>query len=773
MNLECRAVGGNGAPKLGAGAQASFATLLSILMQPVLRILLVVGLVWVGPLAHAYRLHNRWSTTATDGSTGARGNPITLTWGIVADGTFISGTEGSSASNLISFLDTQIGGCEEGSEGCAIDQRPWFHIFESSFGRLAELSGVTYVYEPNNSSSPINASNFPTGQLNSVPDIRIGGHSIDGSSGANTLAYSYFPNNSDLVLDTDNANFFGNSVNNYRPFRNILMHEGGHGLGINHLDSSNARFLMEPILNNNFDGPQLDDILALQRNYGDALEKNGGNDVFSTATMLGSLVDATTLSIGTRGDSLGVQPSHTDFVSIDGVSDIDFFSFTLTRTLDVTLNLTPRGAIYNEGPQGGTQVSTNTKTFSDLTLALFDTDGTTLIEQANHAAAGLAESLTRQLAPGTYYARVTGANDNVQLYGLDVTGSRVAAHLLWTGLHSGDWQLTTTENFADEVGPVPFYAQDHVTFDDTAATFHVNLAESVQPASITVHTAGAYTFTGAGGILDGALTLTGGGTLELANDGNAYAGTTEVQQGTLIVVTATGTGDTTVYGGANLAGSGIVGGNLNALSGSTVLPGSHLVPPTTNIEQDATLTVDGDFSQQLGAVLEMQLRSVADFDALIVTGSTSLEGTLSIQLAEGFTAAPGDRFDIMSSIGGIAGTFSELVLPDLGDLLAFDAIYEPHTVALTVVPLVISQPGDFNGDGLVDGRDFLAWQRGHSPDPFSATDLADWQAYYAPQGAALAAMSTSVPEPSTALTLVLGICITWICAIGTRGTSRD
>jgi hypothetical protein len=38
--------------------------------------------------------------------------------------------------------------------------------------------------------------------------------------------------------------------------------------------------------------------------------------------------------------------------------------------------------------------------------------------------------------------------------------------------------------------------------------------------------------------------------------------------------------------------------------------------------------------------------------------------------------------------------------------------------------------GDFDRDGDVDGRDFLVWQRGGSPTPFSASDLAHWQANY-------------------------------------------
>jgi hypothetical protein len=34
------------------------------------------------------------------------------------------------------------------------------------------------------------------------------------------------------------------------------------------------------------------------------------------------------------------------------------------------------------------------------------------------------------------------------------------------------------------------------------------------------------------------------------------------------------------------------------------------------------------------------------------------------------------------------------------------------------------------GDGDVDGRDFLVWQRGHAVPSASAGDLADWQANY-------------------------------------------
>jgi len=59
--------------------------------------------------------------------------------------------------------------------------------------------------------------------------------------------------------------------------------------------------------------------------------------------------------------------------------------------------------------------------------------------------------------------------------------------------------------------------------------------------------------------------------------------------------------------------------------------------------------------------------------------------------------------------------------------------------------------GDFDGDGNVDGNDFLKWQRGESPtSPLSPDDLSDWEVNFgAGGGGALAASVGTVPEPSS------------------------
>lgn len=64
----------------------------------------------------------------------------------------------------------------------------------------------------------------------------------------------------------------------------------------------------------------------------------------------------------------------------------------------------------------------------------------------------------------------------------------------------------------------------------------------------------------------------------------------------------------------------------------------------------------------------------------------------------------------------------------------------------------VGTPGDFDGDGDVDGRDFLVWQRGESANPLSAEDLAEWQDNY---GVGSLASVNSVPEPAALVLLCI------------------
>jgi hypothetical protein len=282
---------------------------------------------------------------------------------------------------------------------------------------------LTFQYEPNDTGAQIrNDSLAPRGQLGVVADMRIGGHSIDGQSGANTLAYNYFPEHGDMVIDTDNTNYFGNTANNLRALRNTVAHEVGHGLGLDHRESSNSNFLMEPFANNSFDGPQFDDIWSLQRGYGDVFEKGLGNDIFANATDIGTMGIGGQVLIGADAADQQVAFTDTDFISIDGDTDTDFLTFTLTDAGLLDLVLDPMGPTYQKGPQGGSQTAFDASSQSDLMFELFASDGVTSLGIAAANGLGFSESLLGlNLLAGQYFVQVSGNQDVTQLYQL--TGS--------------------------------------------------------------------------------------------------------------------------------------------------------------------------------------------------------------------------------------------------------------------------------------------------------------------------------------------------------------
>lgn len=384
----------------------------------------------------AFRIGTRWGRTATHGAT-PTGSPVTLTWGLANDGATLpseqqdDGSFRSDPSDLIAFLDRWVGNSTVNNGTTNLQNKSWFPIVKDAYDRWSELSGITFEYEPNDDGVPISGSTSSArwGVRGVRADMRVSGHFIDGQVGSNTLAYNWFPNGGDMVIDTSNTSFYSNSWNNYLRLRNVLMHEIGHGLGFFHLESSNSSQLMEPFISIGFDGPQIDDILAAHRNYGDVHEKGGGNDSFSTAMEAGELADGDTWTIGADGAASVVSSSMTDFISIDDDSDVDYFRFQVAERSLVDVTLQQVGRTYNEGPQGGSQSPLDTSTLNLLQLTLFEQNGDNGILSLGDASIN---SLTLrtfrdiELLPGRdYYLRVFGLQDNAQLYRLDLAATAI------------------------------------------------------------------------------------------------------------------------------------------------------------------------------------------------------------------------------------------------------------------------------------------------------------------------------------------------------------
>ena len=369
-----------------------------------------------------------WQVTASGPRSGI-GIPATITWSIVPDGTIVPGGGSTSAgpSDLNDFLSSVFTGGVTGEA-----------LIEQSFNRWDELSGVSFVRESNDDGSALSFSVF-NGSLGVRGDIRIGGQELDGPSG--TLAFNFFPDNGgDMVLDTSEFNFFQFANNNNRAFRNVIMHEVGHAIGINHVESSSDQLLLEPSIDLSFDGPQLDEVRAVQLVFGDALEEtnNGlGNETVTTASDLGSISPGGVLAIGTDADvpTQAISPTATDFVSISGEDDVDVYSFTVTSFSSLDIALTPLGGVFAQGSTNNFDANSRV----DLALSVFDSDGQTLLASSDSSGLGGTESLSSLLLdPGTYYAQITGVQDTIQLYSLDLTATL-----------RGDVDLNGDVNFLD------------------------------------------------------------------------------------------------------------------------------------------------------------------------------------------------------------------------------------------------------------------------------------------------------------------------------------
>jgi autotransporter-associated beta strand protein len=180
---------------------------------------------------------------------------------------------------------------------------------------------------------------------------------------------------------------------------------------------------------------------------------------------------------------------------------------------------------------------------------------------------------------------------------------------------------------------------------------------------------------------------------------------------------------------------------------------------STTIETVTTpgsiLNVNGNFTMSgNSSVLNMLIGAPTAHDQINVTGNLAADGILNIGTGSvSLAAQAGDSFDIFS-FASVSGSFDAINLPTLSGGLGWDTSSLLVNGQLAVVS--VQNPGDFDGDGDVDGRDFLAWQRGQSPNPLSAGDLAVWQANYG-QAGPLTASSTAVPEPGATVLILLGI----------------
>ena len=442
---------------------------------------------------------DRWFRTATDGSGLVRGQPTTITWSVVPDGINIPQAfpqDGTGTSNLRARLNGIYG-----------SQAVWQPIIQQALDEWGSRTGTSYVFV-NDDGASFSGSQGVLGQRG---DVRISGRNIDGNS--NILAYNFFPDNGDMVIDT-NDNFFSDTSNGSLRLRNVVTHEHGHGLGFDHVCPLAQTKLMEPFFSSSFTGAQHDDTLAGNRGYGDAREDN---DTAATGSNFGSIGDGTFTA---------------NAASLDGSNDLDFYRFTVVAGKQVDVTLTPVGFTYLQGPQlsnGDCSAGTsfNSLVQNDVALQVIASNGTTVLASANLQPAGGVETLNNVAltTAGQFFIRVSGgASDAVQLYNLSFTIESGAV---------ADLAITKSDSQSSAVPGQPISYSIVATNNSTTITANAATVADTFPASLTGMTwtcnatAGSSCIAGSGaGNINRTVNLLPGGSVSFTASGTVAPGAT-------------------------------------------------------------------------------------------------------------------------------------------------------------------------------------------------------------------------------------------------------
>jgi autotransporter-associated beta strand protein len=326
--------------------------------------------------------------------------------------------------------------------------------------------------------------------------------------------------------------------------------------------------------------------------------------------------------------------------------------------------------------------------------------------------------------------------------------------ITWVGTTGGGtWDIGTTAHWKDAGNnPVTFLNFDGVTFDDTAATGLVTLAETgIQPFSVTIANAALpYTFSGEAWSGAGTLTKTGAGEVTLLIDNNLASttisgGTLRIGDGgllgkpgtgsivnnaalviaregsvvldgnlsgsgtlgiegpgtTVLTGTITHTGATTVSGGT-LRAAGILDSPVTVQSGATLAPGpvatvGILDLPALTLETGSRTRFRADF-------VSSDMISIIDSNGLAINGSHSVD------LIPTAPWVVGDEFPLFTYYTGFSGSIANLQIGNA-----------PHGTYTFI-------DDDLFGEILVrvDFLDSLVW-KGNVNSTWDVNQTANWQ----------------------------------------------
>ena len=372
-------------------------------------------------------------------------------------------------------------------------------------------------------------------------------------------------------------------------------------------------------------------VLGGANNYSGATTVGGG-----TLNLLGTLTASPTITVSNTGTLNGSGTYNGAVAAGSGgtVAALNNALFTLgsltlgasgsdATTLNVMGNGTAVVGRFAVNGSGGFVVN-GTAAVNILGALPLTVPSTNIVLSYTGARGG-----TGGLVLGTLPGRATG-------YLVD-TGSQIQIvitnytpwNLRWAGTPATNWDNSgnLAWNVVSNGASAAFFNGDAVTFDDTAATFGVNLAASVTPGGMTVNAASNYTIGGAGSIAGSvSLTKKGSGTLTLGS-ANSYSGGTVISNGTVAFASGgLGGGVVTLAGSSTLRWIGNNSSSVNMTLANGIT--ATLDVTSNNVTQSSALSGVGAALVKTGAGT-LALNATNTFSG----GVTINAGTLSLNNA--------------------------------------------------------------------------------------------------------------------------------------------
>jgi T5SS/PEP-CTERM-associated repeat protein len=252
--------------------------------------------------------------------------------------------------------------------------------------------------------------------------------------------------------------------------------------------------------------------------------------------------------------------------------------------------------------------------------------------------------------------------------------------------------------------------------------------------------------------------LTNSGTMNFAGTTNIFGVVNNVAGGKVI----SGGGGATIFYG-DVTNNGEIRTSTNGFTvffGSVSGSGSFTGTGTVNFEGDlspgnspAAVNFGGNLALGVAASLVMELAGTtpgSGYDQVKVAGALALDGTLSVVLA-GLAPAAGQSFDVLDW-GSISGTFDAINLPTLGGGLTWNTsqLYSSGLLSIAAAGL----PGDYNGNGVVDGADYVVWRKGLGTT-YTQADYNLWRSHFGQTGSGSDTGVNAIPESATVALLAI------------------